>query len=82
MGNQPDRTTSSFCFNCIGFTKHNVYENRKETSDDVGYYDEYGKYNYDHTIFHTTITTTEVCTKCGRSSSKSHTYNSESCAIF
>ena len=81
MGNVPNRTTNSFCLKCFGFTKHNVYEDRKESSENVGYYED-GSFKHDHTIFHTTITTTEVCTKCGNSSSKSQTYTSESCSIF
>ena len=83
MGGGAYRISTCFCLSCFRFTDHRVYTNREETTDTVEYYDaNERKYKYDHSIFHTYITTTEVCTRCGKSTSKTEHYKSDGCKIF
>ena len=83
MGSGAYWTTTSFCFSCFRFTDHRVYTDRRDKTDQVSYYDyDERKYKYDHSIFYTYITTTEVCTRCGKSSSNTETYKSEGCFVF
>ena len=83
MGSGAYNITSSFCFSCFSFTDHRVYKNREETRDAVKVWDDNERrYKHDHSIFHTYITTTEVCTRCGKSSTKTEHYKSEGCQIY
>ena len=83
MGGGAYNVTSSFCFSCLRFTEHRVYTDRRETTDTIKVWDSNErKFKDDHYIYHTYITTTEVCTRCGKSSSKTEHYKSESCQIF
>ena len=83
MGSGANRVSTCFCFSCFRFTDHRIYKDRKETTDTVKSWDSNArKYKYDHSIFHTYITTTEVCTRCGKSTSNTEHYKSEGCQII
>jgi len=79
----PYKLETCFCIKCFRFTEHRVYSDRQETQDKVEVYNRNTeRYEYDHSIFHTYITTKKICTRCGESSSKTEHYKSEGCHIF